>query len=97
MNSPHETGTTPGTTVQPFHWNDKWNAERRFASTGAAYRWNDTWNDARITHPERSTHSLKSGTVERGAADGEVQVRVADDIGARPRRLRLVASTIGDQ
>jgi hypothetical protein len=62
-----KSGTTHGTTVQPFHWNERWNAERRFASIGAGSRWNGTWNEARIPTLERSTHSLESGTVERGA------------------------------
>lgn len=59
MNAPRNLGTLAGTTLHPFQWNERWNAERRIASNGAGFRWNDLWNDARIPILERSTHSLR--------------------------------------
>ena len=58
-------GTTFGTDLLAFHWNEVWNAERRKPAPALAFHWNDRWNDTRLPHLERSTHPLRGGPVER--------------------------------
>jgi hypothetical protein len=60
-----KSGTIRGTAVHAKKRNDQWNAERPKPAPMLAFQRNDTRNDNRIPTPERSTHSLESGTVER--------------------------------